>query len=245
MRTTLAAELPAVRAWGDAAVRTELTETLRQRWAPADLGWLAGAGWAGRVAELVERTWTVGIQPDWARRRGGLERDVMYRAGLLAAYGWPRALERMSRHSAWIGADAIRYSSRPGPDRRVGDEGMMFVPVSLSAGTWLAENDGRDFAVVYPARGSAAALPATASGALERLIGAGRARILRELERPATPTELAAALGLSLGTVGAHLGVLRDAGMVRAARVGRKVVYRRTDAADPLLAPALMSHPAQ
>ncbi|MGW3248555.1 helix-turn-helix domain-containing protein [Streptomyces sp. NPDC001070] len=58
--------------------------------------------------------------------------------------------------------------------------------------------------------------------------------MLHELERPATTSELAAHLGLSLGTVGGHLAVLRDAGLVTGTRVDRRVVYRRTGAGDLL-----------
>jgi DNA-binding transcriptional ArsR family regulator len=61
-----------------------------------------------------------------------------------------------------------------------------------------------------------------------------RAAILTELERPATSSELAAQLDLSLGTVGGHLAVLRDADLIVGTRVGRRVVYRRTDAGDLL-----------
>lgn len=41
-------------------------------------------------------------------------------------------------------------------------------------------------------------------------------------------------LGLSLGTIGSHLTVLRDARLIVGARVGRRVVYRRTEAGDLL-----------
>lgn len=72
--------------------------------------------------------------------------------------------------------------------------------------------------------------------AVDRLVGPGRGSILRELERPATSTELATGLNVSLGTVGRHLTVLRDVGLVSGTRVGRRVVYRRTDAGDTVLA---------
>ncbi len=235
MRTRLNDELPAVKSWSDADFRAEVEESRRQSWQQHSLSWLIGTNWSERTADLLTTTWAAHVAPDWPRRSALLERDVMYRAGLLAAYGWSRALDRMSRHSAWVGADGIRFTSRPGADRTIGPEGMLFVPVSLIRGTWLCENDGADYALVYPARGSAATEPVPPLGALGRLIGPGRARILRELERPATSTELAAGLGLSLGTVGGHLAVLRDAGLVAGARVGRRVVYRRTDTGDLLV----------
>lgn len=232
MGTTLAGELAQVASVSDAEVRAELEESVAQSWKAQDLGWLTGHGWAARTADLLQHLWEAHVAPDWPRRRALLERDVTHRAGLLAAYGWPRALQHMTRRSAWVGTDAIRFSDRDLPDRVVGDEGMLFVPVSvLSSGTWLCEAPPASFALVYPARGSAdGAVRTRPARALERLVGAGRAAILRELERPATSSELAAHLGLSLGTVGGHLAVLRDADLVAGTRVGRRVVYRRTEA---------------
>ena len=150
----------------------------------------------------------------------------MYRAGLLAAYGWPKALEGMSRRSRWIGADSIQFSDRPGTDRHIGDEGLQFVPVTLRDGTWLCESTAAGYALVYPARRAAVELPTEGRVALERLIGRGRAELLSRLTRPGTASELARELGLSLGTVGRHLRILRDAGLIVGLREGHKVVYR-------------------
>jgi len=105
---------------------------------------------------------------------------------------------------------------------------MVFVPVTLTAGSWLCDAPDGQYALVYPARGPGATPPEPADDALDRLIGRGRAAILRALDRLATTTELAASLNLSLGTVGGHLAVLRDAGLGAGARVGRRVIYRRT-----------------
>ncbi|MFJ1617760.1 ArsR/SmtB family transcription factor [Streptomyces sp. NPDC088249] len=235
MRTTLADELEAVAGARDEDVRADLEAAVAHSWKRHDLKWLTGRGWGARTADLFRYAWNSCISQEWPRRRALLERDVTYRAGLLAAYGWPRALEHMNRRSAWVGTDAIRFSNQPGPDHVVGEEGMLFVPVCMTRGTWLCEAPHARYALVYPARGSAATTeqPRPAH-ALERLIGAGRAALLHELERPATSSELAAQLGQSLGTVGGHLAVLRNAELIAGTRVGRRVVYRRTDAGDLL-----------
>ncbi|MFJ6216828.1 helix-turn-helix domain-containing protein [Streptomyces sp. NPDC092296] len=237
MRTTFAGELAALARASDAEVRAELETSRAHSPLPHDLGWLTGPGLAARAADLLDLVWHSCVAPDWPRRRALLERDVTYRAGLLAAYGWPRALQQMSRRSAWVGTDAIRFSDRPGPDHIVGDEGMLFVPVSLRSGSWLCEAPPAQYALVYPARGVAATEQPRADRALERLIGPGRAAILRELERPATTSELAAHFGLSLGTVGGHLAVLRAADLVAGTRVGRRVVYHRTPTGTLLTGP--------
>ncbi|HEY0449722.1 winged helix-turn-helix domain-containing protein [Actinophytocola sp.] len=74
--------------------------------------------------------------------------------------------------------------------------------------------------------------------ALSCLLGASRAGILLALDEPASTTHLAAILGQSLGAVGNHLAVLRDAGLVTRARSGRSVLYTRSPVADALMASA-------
>jgi DNA-binding transcriptional ArsR family regulator len=95
-------------------------------------------------------------------------------------------------------------------------------------------------ALVYPARGVAALWERpdrTGSGtALDRLLGPSRAVILLALEGPASTTQLVATLGQSLGGIGAHLAVLREAGLIDRARSGRSVLYRRTPVGDALVA---------
>ncbi|RAG84831.1 transcriptional regulator [Streptacidiphilus pinicola] len=256
MHTRLNDELALMCEVPDEDVVASVRLAVAASWEEHDVdSWLTGRNFAARTAELFRRTWDAHLAADWPRRRIALERDVTYRAGLLAAYGWPRALERMARRTAWTGADAIRFSDRPGPDRVVGPDGMLFVPYTGARGSWLCEAPGRPYALVYPARGSGADPSdsrAHAGGdpdrdgraglehrdrrdrALGRLLGTGRAAILRTLERPATSSELAAELDVSLGTVGGHLAVLRDAELVVGTRVGRRVVYRRTEAGEVL-----------
>ncbi|SDM51070.1 Helix-turn-helix domain-containing protein [Allokutzneria albata] len=234
MRTVLADELTEVAAAEDDHVAAQLTVSVEHSWREHDMTWLSGNGFAARTAELLNAVWHAHVLPDWPRRKALLERDVTYRAGLLAAYGWPRAIERMSRRSAWVGVDAIRFSDREAPDRVVSDEGMFFVPISASRGSWLCEAPPDRHAMVYPARGRAEPPREPVDCALDRLIGENRATILRQLEEPATSSELAAQLGLSLGTVGGHLAVLRDAQLITGERIGRRVVYRRTGTGDAL-----------
>lgn len=238
MRTTMAQELEVARGFSDDQIRAQLEVSDQHSKAPSGLTWLRGKNWAQRCAQLMETVWQEHVLPDWPRRRALLEREVTYRAGLVAVHGWSNALGGLNGHSAWVGEDAIRFSNRPLADRVVGSEGMLFVPVTLTRGTWLCEAPPDTFALVYPARG-VARQDGGGPGpdrvrALERLVGPVRARILLELGRPATTTELATLLEVSLGTAGGHIAVLRDAGLIEGTRVGRRVVYRRTDDGDRL-----------
>ncbi|HZX07801.1 winged helix-turn-helix domain-containing protein, partial [Kribbella sp.] len=227
MGTTLASELEPIRAMTDAEIRAGCEVAAQYSWIDQDLRWLDTSGLGEKVASALHAVWSRYVAPDWTRRRTALEREVMYRAGLLAAFGWPAALEGMSRRSRWVGADSIQFSQQPGADRQIGDEGLQFVPVTLASGTWLCESD-TGYALVYPAGRAAVEAPTDGRVALERLIGRGRTELLDRLSHPATATELAAELGLSLGTVGRHLRILRDAGLIVGLRDGHKVVYRLT-----------------
>ncbi|MGF1425135.1 ArsR/SmtB family transcription factor [Kitasatospora sp. LaBMicrA B282] len=235
MRTRLADELPLVEQESDEGVRAQLARSVARSWQRHELDWLTGGGYGPRTAELLRTVWDRFVAPEWPRRRAMLERDVTYRAGLLAAYGWPGALHRMSRRSSWVGADAIRFSNQPGPDFVVGEDGMLFVPVTVATGTWLCVGPDGRYAQVYPARGVADSPAADRPPhALDRLLGPVRATVLRDLAHPATTSELAAELGHSLGTIGAHLTILREAALITRTRVGRRVVYRRTPLGDAL-----------
>ncbi|WP_033220629.1 ArsR/SmtB family transcription factor [Kitasatospora phosalacinea] len=240
METELESELAEVAGVPDEVAVAGLRVAQAHARAGQRLDWLTGRGHGARAAELFRAVWDAHLAADWPARRAALRRDVTHRAGLLAAHGWPRALHLMSRTSAWVGADAIRFSDRPGRDRLVGPDGMLFVPVTAQRSSWLCEAPGRPFAMVYPARGTgeggAGARPAGDGRALARLLGGGRAQILRNLETPATTSELALLLAQSVGTVGGHLAILRDTGLVERTRVGRRVLYHRTPLGDRLVA---------
>jgi DNA-binding transcriptional ArsR family regulator len=110
---------------------------------------------------------------------------------------------------------------------------LVLVPNGFGHG-WIAVDPPDGYALVYPARGIAAPVDSRTADGLDRLIGRERARILRALDQPASTTHLVSLLGSRLGSVGDHLAVLRDAGLVSRARTGRSVLYRRTPLGDAL-----------
>jgi DNA-binding transcriptional ArsR family regulator len=234
MQTRVEDELVEVRRFTDAQVREAVAQSVAASWKPQDTSWLRLTGLAARVATVLEEGWELFVAPDWARRRSVLERDIMYRAGLLAAYGWKHAVETMTRNPTWVGENAIRFSNQHWPDREVGDEGLVFVPHTAGGGRWLCERPP-SFALVYPARGAGDQPETPVHDALTTLLGAGRAKVVRELATPGTTSQLAQVLDVSLGTVSAHLAVLREADVVTRAKLGRNVVYRLTERGGELV----------
>lgn len=231
--TRLDDELAAMRAIGDGPARATLAEAQRQAWASGGLAWADVDGITRRAAEVLATAWTRFVEPDWPRRRAVLERDIRHRAGVLAVDGWRHVLDGMAPGVEWVGHDAIRFSAQSYPDRHIGADGLVFVPHTGLAGRWTCESPSR-IAFVYPARGALADHP-PGDGGVAGLLGTGRARVIAEVRTsPATPSQLAAVLGVSLGTVSAHLAALRTAGVVTASRSGRAVYYELTSTGDEL-----------
>jgi DNA-binding transcriptional ArsR family regulator len=208
---------------------------------------------AGYAADVLAVAWDALIKPEWPTLRALLERDVVHRAGQLAARGWAAALADLSPHVRW--RDGGIECDRPDgePDRELGGRGLLFIPsVFVWPGIAIGLDPPWPPALTYPARGVAALwekppdlLPrataptgTAATRPLERLLGRSRAVILLALEDPASTTQLSAVLGQSVGGLGGHLAVLRDSGLVTKARSGRSVLYRRTPAGDVLAAAA-------
>ena len=222
----IADELAEMRAVDDRAARATLAEAQRCAWASDGLAWADGPGIARRAAEVFAECWAGFVEPDWPRRRAVLERDIRHRAGVIAVSGWRHALAGMARDVRWVGHDAIQFSTQSYVDRQIGSAGLAFVPHTGLSGRWVCESPSR-IAFVYPAKGALASVP-PASGGVASLLGQGRARVLTELQVSATPSQLAAVLGVSLGTVSAHLAALRNAGVVTTRRTGRAVYYELT-----------------
>ena len=210
---------------------------------------------AGYVADVLAAAWQALLEPEWPTLRAILERDVVYRAGQLTSQGWAAALGDLHPELAWDQGRIVLTRMRGDQDAALGGRGLLFVP---SVFIWPKLALGLDPpwppSLIYPARGVAAlwerpgrsasaagtvaagGTPAAGGTALDRLLGPSRAAVLVALEEPASTTQLVATLGQSLGGIGDHLAVLREAGLIGRARSGRSVLYRRTPVGDALVA---------
>ena len=191
-----------------------------------------------RLADAIAATWAALIEPEWSRLRAVLERDIVQRAGRLAAYGWATALADLHPRVSWTTDGAIAVRHRDTGHYRLEGHGLVFGP-SVFADLVLTTEPGLPVALVYRARGIADILgpppDPPAGDALGPLLGPARAAVLRALAAPATTSQLVAQLGASLGSVGGHLAVLREAKLISRTRTGRSVQYAATPLGDALM----------
>ena len=201
---------------------------------------LRGTDVVDRTADLLEWVWTQTVRPDWPRRHRVFEADIVARTQEVAARGWAGAIEGMRPNMRWLGDGRLQINTLDYPPRDISGAELLFVPTS-SRGGWVAWDEPDRYAVIYPCSGALAdpiAVDQSASEALRRLLGPARALVLAQLGSPKSTTQLVALTGYGLGSVGGHLKVLLDAGLVRRRRSGRSVLYFRTRTGDQLAATA-------
>jgi hypothetical protein len=178
------------------------------------------------------------IAPWWPEIRAALEGDIVHRARRLTAGGAIEVFEDLHPQVRW--RDGTLEVDRP-YDQEVDlrGRGLLLVPAAFAWPRVFAMTDEPwQPALVYTPRGLGTLWAPPTGGdreALAALLGRRRATILSTLGTPATTSDLAERLGASPAGVNEHLGILRRAGLVRAARDGRRVLYSRTPSGDALL----------
>ncbi|MEW1550236.1 ArsR/SmtB family transcription factor [Streptomyces tsukubensis] len=191
-----------------------------------------------RAAALLTYVWEAAVRPHWEHRRRVLEADVAARTAQVSRGGWAAVLDSLRPGTRWLGESGFQVNPWPYPPREIpaGAE-LLFTPVTPRTG-WVAWQERERYAVFYPCLGVLAEdhrrrpVP-TGLGAL---VGSARAGVLALLGTPLSTTQLTALTGQGLGSVGRHLRVLLDAGLVERRRAGRSVLYLRTAAGEVLVA---------
>ena len=227
---SLDAELAHLESLSDAEVRADLA-FVRTPLAPG----LSASGLATTVAELLRWVWDVTIRPEWLRRRRVLQADVVAGTARLSAEGWSGVLRGLAPGVRWLGDGRLQVNAGRFPPRDVRGCDLLFF-AAHSRGSSVQWRLPDRYALVYPVSGSSAAAPAAVPDALARLLGATRARVLASAQVPVSTTALTAVTGLPLGSVGGHLRVLLDAGLLERRRAGRQVLYWCSDAGTALVA---------
>jgi hypothetical protein len=186
------------------------------------------------MAEYYERA----IAPWWPQIRAALEADIVHRARRITAGGAIEVFEDLHPYVRW--RDGALEIDR-GPDEEVDlrGRGLLLMPAAFAWPEVFAMIDEPwQPSVIYTPRGVGTLWAPEEGGdreALAALLGRRRAAILAALGTPAATSDLAQRLDASPAGVNEHLGILRRAGLVRAARDGRRVLYERTPIGDALL----------
>jgi len=190
-----------------------------------------------RLGEALPAYWTEAIEPHWQRIADLLESDIIARAQALASAGAGQLLGDLHEQVSWHG-DRLRIANALQFRGTLDGRGLVLVPSAFSWPRVLVMCPPYQPMLSYPPHGVAtlwetrAAIP---PDALAALIGRHRAALLTALAAPASTTDLARRHEITPGAVSQHLAVLRRCGLVTSHRIGRRVLYRRTPAADTLL----------
>jgi DNA-binding HxlR family transcriptional regulator len=200
------------------------------------------------LAELVDQMrtfWRVALDPWWPRLSAALESEIASRARRLVAVGAQAAFTNLHPTVSWDGDTlCVHPTKKPAADVDLAGRGLLLVPAAFTwPNVWPRTDPPWDPALVYPPTGTAD-LWAPDEGHddnLGALLGRRRARILRELERPASTLHLARMIGVSPGSISDHLSVLRRAGLIAGRREGRSVIYARTATGHSLCPPTARS----
>ncbi|MFG2354439.1 ArsR family transcriptional regulator [Streptomyces sp. NPDC048521] len=190
-----------------------------------------------RAAVLLEWIWAQAVRPSWGRRRRVLEADVVARTAQVSQGGWASALDSLRPGGTrWLGDNRFQVNAHEYPPREISGAELVFVPVTAQRTGWVSWEERERYAVVYPCTGVLAGVGARAvPEGLGALLGTARAGVLVLLRSPMSTSQLTAVTGQGLGSVGRHLKVLREAGLVERRRAGRSVLYVRTVAGDLLV----------
>jgi len=241
----LATQLAELRATPAEQVQADL-DLLGRRGPRRDALYADPEGLMGQLSGEIEAYWDVALAPYWARIRALLDAEVFYRARQVAEYGAGRVLNDLHSTLDWDDSTLKMVRNQCFPSRDATGPGLVLIPSAFAAHVLTWSRPPHAPQLSYPARGTATLWehrPVARAEAIAAVLGRSRTILLRELDAPASTTELAVRTGISAAGVSQHLTALRDAGMVSAHRVGRSVLYARTALAESLLlsgeAPAL------
>lgn len=192
---------------------------------------------AGAVADLLGWVWEHTLASDWTRRRSQLHADIVSRSSRVARQGWAAALQDLAPQVRWLGDGRLQINTSERPPRDLAGAELVLV-ATRNRRSWVSWDAPHRYALMYPASGQLLDPAGTwAPAAMRALLGATRADLLTRLEEPASTTQLSTITGLAIGTVGHHLRVLHDAGLLNRRRTGATVLYYRSSLGDSLIAP--------
>lgn len=195
----------------------------------------------GPVVEALKAYHQVAIAPYWPRIEALLQDDIAYRLDVLADGGVARMMSDL--HPLVTFADrtlsVVKYYEGHAD---CGGRGLLLVPCVFAWPDVLVRTaPPGPSSVSYSPRGLGRLWekhPQQAGSALAGVLGRTRAALLAQLELPMSTKQAATQMALSAPTLSVHLQALRAAGLLTSRRVGRQVLYSRTELGDRLLSEA-------
>jgi hypothetical protein len=175
------------------------------------------------------------IAPLWPRLRAAADAEIAARARRAASHGARSLVAGLHPRLAWDGgALLIDYPGKSGEWTLDGHD-LTLLPTGFAGDEVFAMRDGgRALWYAPPGFGNLAPAPPGETAALSALLGPTRAAVLTLVGAPHSTGEVATTLGLAPATASHHLTTLRDAGLIAAARAGRRLLYQRTSLGDRL-----------
>ena len=238
-RTDIASELARVSKTAPDQVRREFERTYPEGVPAAARGFVdAPTATLAALVEQMRAFWDAALAPWWPAISAALEAEIAARARRLADDGPQAAFTDLHDRVRWeAGVLSVAPTDKPPAEVDLAGRGLLLVPAAFTwPRVWPRTDPPWDPALVYPPPGIGDLWSSgdPADPALESLLGRRRARLLLELQRPASTLDLARRLDISAGGVSDHLKVLRQAGLVTGRREGRAVIYARTAKGDAL-----------
>jgi DNA-binding transcriptional ArsR family regulator len=238
-------ELAGVRATAPETVRRDLLATHAPEAVPEPLAAAAGSDLGSvealrdAICDALADYWEKFMAPAWPEMQLVLEADTTYRARRLATGGARLLFADMHPNLRWShGVLSIDEMMSEGTIE-AGGRGLLLVPSIFAYKPVPPLDPTEPPSIGYPSRGIAtlwAPPPQPDLGALVKLLGRQRTRVLLMLDEPLPTIEIARRLKVTPSAVSQHLQVLYATGLVTRARDRRHVLYRRTPTGDRLTA---------
>lgn len=193
-----------------------------------------------RVVDELELYWQHVIEPHWKQIRMVLETDILQRSRRLVASGYEVMIMGLDPRITAVAGRLYVQDSRHQTTIEMSSRGIIFNPNVFSVKTRIGLSPAGEAGVIlsYAADGSGnwrdnrSLQPPYA---MSMMLGEHRSRLLCQLQRPMTTSELAASLHLTTSAISQQLKQLYEADLVHKHRVGKRVYYRLNERGESLL----------
>lgn len=175
------------------------------------------------------------IAPHWNQLRRTVEADHAARVRALATHGVGSLLAGLSGVIAWDG-EVLTFRYPVDRTLFLSGRGITLIPSYFCTGAPVTLIDPTlPPTLVYPAQAMVAAATQEIPEGLIPLLGQTRAECLHLLLNPHTTSQIAARLGVSVGSASKQTTILRNAGLIDSTRAGSAVIHQITPLGTGLL----------